>query len=695
MTAMPPKGSSQDAIRDEVEAILRAATLEEKVAMMSGRGFFASRMKHGRYGGEPYAAGGGCARLGVPPLYFTDGPRGVALGSSTCFPVTMARGASFDPDLERRIGEAMAIEARAQGCTLSGAVCVNLLRHPAWGRAQETYGEDPFHLGEMGAALAEGLQTHNVIATVKHFAVNSIENARFRVDVRVDERTLHEVYLPHFRRILDSGCASVMSAYNRLNGEYCGQNARLLNDILRGDWHFDGFVHSDWIRGVYQPYGAACGLDVENPEPMIFPRLVEAVKGGFIAPAVIDTACRRILLTQLRFACAEDPLPHYDASLVACDAHRALAQEAAEKSAVLLTNDGVLPLPADKLRRIAVLGRLAAVENAGDNGSSSVRAPYIITPLQGLRAFLADDVEILTATEADLKAVTDAAASAEVCIVVAGTTAEEEGEYIPGELPLDGLDVPPEIIAMFKARRDALGGDRLNLDLPAAQVAMIEAAAATGTRVIVVLVGGSAFMVEPWLERAAAVLQTFYSGMEGGTALARLVFGAVSPSGKLPFSVARDAAHYPFFDREANEIEYGPYHGYTKLDRDGNAPRFAFGHGLSYARFSYRALQAERRGDTLAVSVALHNHGPVDAEEVVQAYVSPPGITVERPAKLLRGFRRIAVPAGATMVARLTIPVATLQWYDPACRAWKLESGVHTVRVGGSSNETISAEVVL
>jgi beta-glucosidase len=210
-------------------------TLSEKVEMMSGHGFFSSyKRSGGRWGAEPYRAGGGCERLGIPPLYFTDGPRGVARGESTCFPCSMARGASFDVDLERRIGEVMGIEARAQGCTLSGAVCMNLLRHPAWGRAQETYGEDPHHLGEMGAALATGIQTHNVAATVKHFALNSIENARFKVDVRIDERTLREVYLPHFKRALDAGCATVMSAYNKMNGEYCGQHRELLTDILGG-----------------------------------------------------------------------------------------------------------------------------------------------------------------------------------------------------------------------------------------------------------------------------------------------------------------------------------------------------------------------------------------------------------------------------------------------------------------------------
>ena len=211
----PRRGASDEWIADTIDAILNHATLAEKVGMLSGRGFFQEFMADDRlWGARPYRAGSGIERLGVPPLWFTDGPRGVARGQSTCFPCTMARGATFDTDLEMRIGEAMGKEIRAQDCDLSGAVCINILRHPAWGRAQETYGEDPRHLGAMGAALGIGIQTQNVIATVKHFALNSMENARFKVDVQIDERALHEIYLPHFKAALDAGVATVMSAYN-------------------------------------------------------------------------------------------------------------------------------------------------------------------------------------------------------------------------------------------------------------------------------------------------------------------------------------------------------------------------------------------------------------------------------------------------------------------------------------------------
>ncbi len=676
----PQKGMTDAGISATVDAILSHATLEEKVAMMSGCGFIEAFVADDmRWGGRPYRAGGGCERLGVPALYFTDGPRGVARGHSTCFPVTMARGASWDRDLERRIGEAMGIEARAQGCTLSGAVCVNLLRHPGWGRAQETYGEDPYHVGEMGAGLAQGIQTHNVIATVKHFALNSIENARFKVDVRGSDRVLREVYLPHFKRILDAGCASVMSAYNKVNGEYCGQNRRLLTDILRHDWGFDGFVHSDWLKGVYHPYGASAGLDVENPEPIHFgERLLEAVRAGQIAPDVVETACRRILTVTYRFACAEDPLEAYTEEMVASPSHRALAREAAEKSAVLLTNKDILPLKPEA--RIAVFGRLADRINTGDNGSSRVQPPDVVTPLEGLRAAFGKETLAFAGDEQDPDGAARYAALADVAIVVTGYTADEEGEYIPGDIALDHGEAAPGSDPGVNR-----GGDRTSLRLPADQVALIKAVAKANPHTVVVVIAGSAVIMSEWADDAAAILQTFYGGMEGGHALADLLRGAVSPSGKLPFSVALDEADYPFFDPDAESIEYGLFHGYTLLEREGKPAHFPFGHGLSYARFSYRALKARRTSDGIEAQVSVRNDGAVPADEIVQLYVHFPGRAVERPVKLLRGFERVPLAPGETKTVRFHVPEAGLTYWCETSGCWVLERGEHGVSAGGSS----------
>ena len=686
----PRKGMTEADIATTIAAVLAEATLAEKVGMMSGSGFFKAFKEDGRvWAARPYRAGGGIERLGIEPFYFTDGPRGVARGQSTCFPCSMARGATFDPGLERRIGEVMGVEARAQDCTLSGAVCFNLLRNPAWGRAQETYGEDSFHLGEMGASLATGIQTHNVAATVKHFALNSMENARFKVDVHIDERALHEVYLPHFKRAIDAGCATVMSAYNKMNGEYCGQSHALLTSILRDEWGFDGFVHSDWVMGVYDVKGAAAGLDVENPEPRVFgAALIAAVESGDIAPAVVDLACERVLRVYYRFACAEDPLPEYGINLVASPAHVAIALEAAEKSAVLLKNDAVLPL-AKGIGTLAVLGKLARTENIGDNGSSKVRPPYVITALEGLkRASKAMGIgRILTGDEDDLVAARQAADAADAIVVVVGNTAVDEGEFIPGDIAL-GADVPEELRG--QARAQTIGGDRDNLGLRAEQVALIQTTAKSGKPVVVVIVSGSAIMVEEWHEQAGAIVQTFYSGMEGGTALAKLLFGVVSPSGKLPFTVAKSADDYPFFDKDADAITYDMWHGYTLLDRDGKTPRYAFGHGLSYAEFSYDALNVQISGDHIRVEVSVTNSGRVAADEVVQAYVSFPGLEAERQPKLLKGFQRVRVEAEATVPVNIDISLETLKWRDPLTHRWQLEAGGYTVHVGGSSDQLIS-----
>lgn len=686
----PKKGMSAGEIEATVDEIIEEASLAEKVAMMSGKGFLEQISEdNGEWGKRPYRAGAGLDRLNVPYLWFTDGPRGVARGQSTCFPCSMSRGASFDVDLERRIGEVMGIEARAQDCNLSGAVCINLLRHPAWGRAQETYGEDPHHLGEMGAALASGIQTHNVIATVKHFALNSVENTRFAIDVSIDEIALHEVYLPHFKRVLDAGCASVMSAYNKLNGEYCGQNRELLTNILRGDWGFTGFVHSDWLLGVYKPYGASAGLDIENPEPLVYgEKLVKAVEEGGIAPEVVDTACQRILTTLYRFAAAEDPLPDYSMELVACEEHRSLACEAAEKGAVLLENDGTLPL-SPEIGKLAVIGRLAGLANTGDFGSSRVNAPYVVTPLQGLQDYLGED-RVVHADGTSDKAVADALDSAEAIVAVVGYTADDEGEYIPGDLVPQMPEAVKDAMSQERSERDPRGGDRAFLTLPADQIALLEKAKAAGKPVIVVIVAGSAVMVEEWREGTSALLQTFYAGMEGGTALARILFGEVNPSAKLPFTVARDAGDYPFFDRTATQITYDRWHGYTKFECEQRKPRHAFGYGLSYTTFSYRALRAADRGDSIELEVSVANTGEYAGEEVVLAFAHLPEYGDDTPQRLLKGFDRVALSPGETRQVVVRIAKDMLRRYDPKRRDWFLPKGTYRFSV-----ESCSASVEL
>lgn len=678
----PVKGMDSKNIDRMVNEIIAESTLSEKIAMMAGIGFF-RQIKESNYtwGADPYRAGGGCERLGVPALYFTDGPRGVVRGQSTCFPVSMARGATWDPELERQVGEVMGIEARAQGCNLSGAVCINLLRHPAWGRAQETYGEDPFHVGMMGAALSKGIQTHNVIATVKHFAVNSIENSRFKVNIKISDRALREVYLPHFQRVINAGCASVMSAYNKINGEYCGQNRDLLTNILRHEMKFDGFVHSDWVMGVYHPYGASAGLDIENPEPRCFgEKLEEGIRKGFIEPSVVDTACRRILKTLYKFECSEDPRDSYSENLVACSSHLRLAREVAEKSAVLLTNNSLLPL--NKATKIGVFGTLATKENTGDFGSSKVNASYVVTPLQGIRNFLDKEEFELAGDENDIEAAAEAASKVETAIVVVGYTAKLEGEYIPENFGGQNAPTSEESVGT----KMPVGGDRTNLGLPDEQVALINAISNANKNTIVVVVAGSAVLMSDWTDNVGAILQTFYSGMEGGNALASLLFGEQNPSGKLPFSVAHYPDDYPFFDKDADEIEYGMYHGYTLFERDKIKALFPFGHGLSYTNFSYRGLVVEPDRTGINVRVTVHNTGETNGDEIVQIYVGFPGKIIDRPQKLLRGFERINLEPSEHKTLDFHINYQDLKFWCPDNRDWIIERGKHQIFAGGTSD---------
>jgi beta-glucosidase len=387
---------SDPQIEERAQKLFGQLTLDEKIKMMSGDMPFwpgMADMLRGGYADHPWVAGA-VPRLGIPGVRFADGPRGVIMDGATTFPVSIGRGASFDPGLEERVGDVIGREMRAMGVNFFGGVCINLLRHPAWGRAQETYGEDPVHLGEFGAALVRGVQKH-VMACAKHYALNSMENGRHRVDVTIAPRPLHEIYLRHFQRAVDEGVASIMSAYNSVNGEWCGQNSVLLTEILKRQWGFRGFVMTDFMFGMRDSKKAAlAGQDVEMPFAMIHNQHLKGlVESGEVPAERIDDAALRVLRQQIRFAQGRDPR-EYSLETVGAEAHRKLAREAAEKAIVLLKNEGPL-LPLKKVKRLAVIGKLAAEPNTGDSGSSNTRPPYVVTPLQGLREALPEKTEIV------------------------------------------------------------------------------------------------------------------------------------------------------------------------------------------------------------------------------------------------------------------------------------------------------------
>jgi beta-glucosidase len=583
-------------------------TLDEKVRTLSGsKGFYSLVLgAPGRDKHQGSATAGDVARVGIKGFVYSDGPRGITESGSTCFPVPMARAATFSPELEERVGEAVGREARALGKDLVLAPCINLLRHPAWGRAQETYGEDPELLGDMGAAFTRGVQKH-ALACAKHFACNSIDDSRLNVDVRVDEEVLDKLYLPAFERVVREGVGSVMSAYNSVNGQWCSQNRRLLTAILKERWGFDGFVLSDWIFGVHDgPAAVNAGLDLEMPSPVFLgKRLLRAVKQGRVPLERIDDAVLRIIRQQLRVATLGDG--EYGPEVVACDRHRALAREVATRAIVLLRNEAVggapepaprpvLPLEAAELKRLAVIGRLAAVPNLGDKGSSWVKPPYVITPLEGLRTVLEPHgVEVVHDDGSDVAAAAALAAGADAVVVVVGYDYQDEGENLDTGLPLwlvRRLPLPPLWALKRVAKRlvtqqlvppgYAKGGDRKSLTLHAEDEDLLLAVAAANPRTVAVVMCGSAVLMERWQQRVPAILILWYPGMEGGHALADIVLGNERPTGRLPFAIPTSADHLPPFDPKAKVVEYGPLHGQALLDHLGVPAAYPYGFGLGY-----------------------------------------------------------------------------------------------------------------
>lgn len=659
------------------ESLVGEMTLKEKIHMLRGHAMgvtVKNFLTKGRfYNGEAYPAGG-CKRLGIPPVLFTDGPRGIVMEKCTCFPVSMLRGASFDDELEYRIGEVLAKEASALNANLFAGICINLLRNPMWGRAQETYGEDPYLLGRMGVALTKAMQDNGIIACPKHYALNSIEDLRFSVNATADERTLHEVYLPHFKKCVDAGAMSIMGAYNKVNGTYACENKTLLTDILRDKWGFDGFALSDFFYGIYDAARSLkAGMDVEMPYIFRYALLGHKLKKGEITEADIDKAVCRVLRALIKV------LPEYKKypkSVILSKEHTDLAREAAEKGMVLLKNkDKVLPIPHGK--KIAVVGRYANKRNTGDHGSSNVFSPYAVTPYEGIKnRFGAENVTVYNGC--DCQKAMSAASVSEYIVVCVGSDWLQEGEFL---VNLGNVSKKPK----------GSGGDRADLRIPEEDVKLIKALSQPGKKLIVNIMGGSAYIIKDWIDCADAVLMSFYSGLEGGNALANILIGDVVPGGKLPFTIAEKAEDYPSFlhlGTENKDIEYGYYHGYTLFDKKNVKPHFPFGCGLSYTEFLIDKFDFENDGNIIKVKAHVSNKGEVDADEVVQVYIASENSTEDRPVKLLKGFKRVRVKAGETVKAEIDVNVDDIKFYNPENDMWELDESY--VIYAGSDSKNIS-----
>lgn len=606
-------------------------------------------------GAADVVVAGALPRLGLAGIRLGGAPGDGTTPGATAFPAAVARGATFDPVLEERVGDAMGAECRARGRDLA-AVCANLLYHPAWDRADEAFGEDPQLVGEMAAALVRGLQRH-VMAAVGSLPCPPPDATGSRADVVVDEDDLAEVHLPPFRRCVDAGAAAVTTADHRVNGEPCGCNGHLLGDVLKGEWGFDGFVAG---LGTPAPGGraVAAGQDLQVLSRWRLASLERQVRRGAVPYTRVEDAALRLVRQQLRYADRASG-PGRDGGPAAT-----VAGEVAERSMVLLRNEEVavgggrspvLPLDPARVRSLAVLGALATVPVATMPGRAVPAAapgPGAASILDGLRA--AGERHLVHVDHRrgdDLDAAGLAAAAADVAVVVVGDAGAAGG---PG------------------GRRH-----RRPLALAAADEALIRTASAANPRTVVVLLAAGPVLTEGWRGQTGALLVAWYPGAEGAGAVARLLFGEAEPGGRLPCTWPQSAEQLPPLPPGAGRVRYGPLHGYRLMEATTRSPAFPFGFGLGYTTFEHGRVTATRRpGGGVQVAVPVVNTGVRPGDDVVQVYLDQALGSERRPLRTLRAFRRVTVAPGELRDVTLELDPASLG------RAARTAAGAVRVHVG-------------
>jgi beta-glucosidase len=682
-------------VKERIDDLLPRLTLEEKIDMVSGGSWMDTRP---------------VPRLGIPALKMNDGPLGVRYWSSdlnstkgkfgaTAFPAGVGMAATWDSDIVEREGRSIAQQVRAFGRNMLLGPTVNIARLPQWGRNFEGYGEDPYLTSRMAVAYVKGVQSEGVIATVKHFAANNQEFERHRVDVKVSERALQEIYFPAFRAaIQEANADAVMSSYNKVNGKWAAENPYLLTDVLRNQMGFQGLVVSDWASTHSTAETANAGLDVEMPgleslneflkRPEIVKagfiggflspeKLLPAVTNGRVSPSVLDDKVRRILWAMMStgiFDRKETPATN----VVDTPEQQAVARDAAFESMVLLKNSaGALPLVGANLKSIAVIGPNADVARTGGGGSSRVTPKTDpTTPFQEIKKRVGSNIEVRYALGCsiegadqtkDTKEAVALAAKSDVAVVFAGYSPETEQEH----------------------------SDR-TLSLPAGQDEMIQAVARANSRTIVVLNAGGPVLMIRWLAQVPAVLMAWYPGQEAGGAPVAALFGDVNPSGKLPVTFPKewkDSSAYPNYPGKDLTVDYaeGIYVGYRHFDKKNIEPLFPFGHGLSYTTFAYSDLKLSAQrvmpGQPVTVNLKVKNTGSVAGAEVVQIYVRQVKPSVDRPPKELKAFRRVVLKPGETQAIAVTLDQSALSYYDEARKEWVAEPGEFEVQAGASSRD--------
>ena len=638
-------------------------------------------------------------RASIPAITLTDGPHGVRLQAqagdmlagepATCFPPAVATASTWDPELLRRMGAALGDECRAMDVAVLLGPGINLKRSPLGGRNFEYFSEDPLLTGVLAAEWVRGLQSKGVGASLKHFAVNSQETDRMRVSADLDERTLRELYLRAFQRVVTQARPwTVMCAYNKINGVYASQHRWLLTEVLRDEWGYEGLVVSDWGAVTDRVAAVAAGLDLTMPGPADAgdSELAEAVQDGRLDPALLNRAAGRVrALTELAVAGrtgARQP-GGYDT-----DAHHALAREIAGRAIVLLKNDGaLLPLPAadDAAgQSIAVLGEFARTPRYQGGGSSQITPTRLDDALTEITAAttatvrfapgyrLEEPAAAATAPDSELLAeAVELARTSDIAVVFAGSAFETEG------------------------------ADRDGIDLPAAHQELITRVAAVNPRTVVVLSNGAALRTAPWDSQVPAIVEGWLLGQAGGSATADVLFGRVNPSGRLAETIPCKLADHPSyldFPGEHGHVRYGEgiYVGYRGFDAREQPVAYPFGFGLSYTTFEYGQANAVATEAGIEVRVPVTNTGGRDGREVVQVYVSLPGSKVQRAPRELKAFASTPIAAGQTADVVLTIARDDLAYWDTRLGRWVVEGGAYHCAVGASSRDlrtTASVEV--
>ena len=637
-------------------------TLEQKASLLSGADFWSTKS---------------IDEVGIPSIVLTDGPHGVRrqageadhLGindslPSTCFPLAVAVGSSWDPQLASRVGAAVGREGRAFGVSVILGPGVNIKRSPLCGRNFEYYSEDPYLSGVLGAAHVTGMQETGVGASVKHFAANNQEHERMRISADVDERTLREIYLPAFERVITHAKpATVMCAYNRINGVYASHNSWLLTDVLRGDWGFEGAVVSDWGAVSDRVAGVAAGMDLEMPGSGgdTDRQIVEAVRSGALSERLVDESVRRVL--------SLTTLPHEATGELDVDGHHALAREVAADSVVLLKNDDET-LPIRSNTRVAVIGALATEPRFQGGGSSHINPTRVDTALDAIRdQSWAEGITVEYATGFALDASVEAATLLGEAVEVA-----------------ERADVAVLFVGLSD-RDESEGFDRDTLALPKTQVDLIRAVSATATRTVVVLSNGGVVSFEGWHEHVDAILEGWLLGQATGSAIADVLFGRVNPSGHLAESIPvrlEDNPSWLNFPGEQGHVRYGEgvFVGYRYYSTAQVDVRYPFGFGLSYTSFTTDDLVVRLVGDAeIEVDVTVTNTGEVAGKHVVQVYVGGGEAPVRRPSRELRGFSKIALQPGETRTVTLHLDRRAFAHWDVEFHRWVVAGGGYRVQV--------------